>query len=258
MNFTLLPENGFHVARALVGSECTLAVTLEAITNLVHSPPARVLVALAYPDVFVAADHVPDALAHKPIALEGLDGKFVNDLKKKNMLGENTQLLPEGGGWLLVESGGESDEEARDKARGLMEQLKGKGDAPAMKLYADPHEQEMIWTVRESGLGATAHPRRERELGGLGRFRRHARQTRRLPARVQSAAGSLRISRRGSFSRAMERCVGVGACRKEAGTMCPSYQVTREEMHATRGRARLLWEMLARERPSPSNRARES
>ena len=48
-----------------------------------------------------------------------------------------------------------------------------------------------------------------------------------------------------SFAQATERCVGVGKCRREdAGTMCPSYTVTREEMHSTRGRARLLFEML--------------
>ena len=52
-------------------------------------------------------------------------------------------------------------------------------------------------------------------------------------------------SDKGSFSYAMERCVGVGKCRRhENGTMCPSYMVTREEKHSTRGRARLLWEML--------------
>src|ERR1043165_436044 len=44
------------------------------------------------------------------------------------------------------------------------------------------------------------------------------------------------------------RCVGVGECRRETGgTMCPSYRVTREEAHSTRGRARLLFEMLQRE-----------
>ena len=49
----------------------------------------------------------------------------------------------------------------------------------------------------------------------------------------------------GSFSRAALRCVGVGKCRKDgAGTMCPSYMVTHEEEHSTRGRARLLFEML--------------
>ena len=50
----------------------------------------------------------------------------------------------------------------------------------------------------------------------------------------------------GSLERATERCVGVGACRKaDGGVMCPSYRATGEEQHSTRGRARLLWEMLA-------------
>ena len=49
----------------------------------------------------------------------------------------------------------------------------------------------------------------------------------------------------GSLENATERCVGVGACRKASGVMCPSYQATGEEMHSTRGRAHLLWEMLA-------------
>jgi Fe-S oxidoreductase len=49
----------------------------------------------------------------------------------------------------------------------------------------------------------------------------------------------------GSFAKATLRCVGVGECRRlEGGTMCPSFMVTREEMHSTRGRARLLFEML--------------
>ncbi|MFD7957318.1 FAD-binding and (Fe-S)-binding domain-containing protein [Streptomyces ardesiacus] len=51
----------------------------------------------------------------------------------------------------------------------------------------------------------------------------------------------------GSFAQAANRCVGVGKCRQHTsdGTvMCPSYQVTREEEHSTRGRARLLFEML--------------
>ncbi len=53
------------------------------------------------------------------------------------------------------------------------------------------------------------------------------------------------MSDQGTFSRAVLRCVGVGNCRKKGGqTMCPSYQVTLEEEHCTRGRARLLWEML--------------
>jgi ferredoxin len=49
----------------------------------------------------------------------------------------------------------------------------------------------------------------------------------------------------GRFSKAADRCVGVGKCRRvEGGVMCPSYRATREERHSTRGRARLLFEML--------------
>src|SRR5262249_20976828 len=49
----------------------------------------------------------------------------------------------------------------------------------------------------------------------------------------------------GHFSEVTTLCVGVSKCRKdENGTMCPSYMATREEMHSTRGRTRLLFEML--------------
>ena len=59
----------------------------------------------------------------------------------------------------------------------------------------------------------------------------------------------------GSFVKAANRCVGVGKCRQHdhsgATVMCPSYQVTHEEKHATRGRARLLFEMLDGHSDSP-------
>jgi FAD/FMN-containing dehydrogenase/Fe-S oxidoreductase len=49
----------------------------------------------------------------------------------------------------------------------------------------------------------------------------------------------------GSFAHATLRCVGAGKCRDtESGTMCPSYMVTLDEQHTTRGRARILYEML--------------
>jgi FAD/FMN-containing dehydrogenase/Fe-S oxidoreductase len=55
----------------------------------------------------------------------------------------------------------------------------------------------------------------------------------------------------GSFAHATLRCVGIGECRRtsasgENQTMCPSYMVTRDEKHTTRGRAHLLWEMVTR------------
>lgn len=59
----------------------------------------------------------------------------------------------------------------------------------------------------------------------------------------------------GSFAQAANRCVGVGRCRQHTTdggqVMCPSYQVTGEEEHSTRGRARLLFEMLDGHGDSP-------
>jgi Fe-S oxidoreductase len=51
--------------------------------------------------------------------------------------------------------------------------------------------------------------------------------------------------KQGSFTRAVEHCIGMGKCRShQAGTMCPSYRATKEERYSTRGRSRLLFEML--------------
>jgi FAD/FMN-containing dehydrogenase/Fe-S oxidoreductase len=51
------------------------------------------------------------------------------------------------------------------------------------------------------------------------------------------------------FASAVHRCTGVGKCRADSaaggGTMCPSYQATRDERHSTRGRARVLQEMVS-------------
>src|ERR687886_2987675 len=69
----LLPEKGFNVARALVGTEGTCAVLLEATVSLVDWPPVRTLVVLGYPEHFAAADDLMDLLEHRPIGLEGFD-----------------------------------------------------------------------------------------------------------------------------------------------------------------------------------------
>ena len=49
----------------------------------------------------------------------------------------------------------------------------------------------------------------------------------------------------GSFAHAAERCVGVAKCRNtQGGVMCPSYRVTGDERHSTRGRIRLFGELF--------------
>jgi FAD/FMN-containing dehydrogenase/Fe-S oxidoreductase len=152
----LLPENGFNVARALVGTEGTCVTVLEATTRLVYSPPARSLLVLGYPDAFSAGDHVTQVMEHSPVGLEGIDSRLISFARKKKLHPEDIELLPEGGGWLLVEFGGESKEESDDHARKLMEALRHQRNAPSMKLFDDSAQEKMVWEIRESGLGATA------------------------------------------------------------------------------------------------------
>jgi FAD/FMN-containing dehydrogenase/Fe-S oxidoreductase len=362
----LLPEHGFNVARALVGTEGTCAMLLGATVNLVPSPPQRALVVLGFPDVYAACDRIPDILEHEPVGLEGFDDRLVRDMREKGLQPHEVALLPEGGGWLLVEFGGDERSEAEAKAKRLVDKLgNGKG-APAAKLFDDPAGEAKIWEVREAALGATARvPNRPdawagwedsavppdafadylRDLRSLidgysyhaafyGHFGQGCLHTR-ISFDLQTAAGIARMRRfveeaadlvvdrggslsgehgdgqaraellpkmfgdelvrgfeafkaawdpgnrmnpgkvvhprpldadlrlgtryrpipvtthfgfpddDGSFARATLRCVGVGKCRRTGGgTMCPSYMVTLEEEHSTRGRARLLFEML--------------
>ena len=62
-------------------------------------------------------------MAHKPIGLEGFDDLLVYYNRAKGMNSEGLSLLPEGGGWLMVEFGGQTTREAESQARGLMETL---------------------------------------------------------------------------------------------------------------------------------------
>jgi Fe-S oxidoreductase len=111
---------------------------------------------LGYPDVYSAGHHAPVAMKHKPIALEGIDDQLIEYMEKKGLNTKDLTLLPEGKGWLLVEFGADSKEEADEKCRVLMAELKKEKQAPAMKLYDNPAEEKELWEVRESGLGATA------------------------------------------------------------------------------------------------------
>lgn len=362
----LLPENGFHVARALVGSEGTCVLVLSATLRLIPRLPERTLVVLGYPDVFSAGDHVPQIREHRPVGIEGIDEQLVDHMQRKGLHPQDVALLPEGKGWLLVEFGAETKAEADAQAQRLREALQRGDDPPHVKVFDDDWEEQKLWQVRESGLGATArvpgmhpsHPGWEdaavppeaigtylrqfrallqrygyraalyghfgqgcvhcridfelRTAKGIAQWRafldeaadlvishggsmsgEHGdgqargallpkmygetlvgamRDFRRIwdpdnhmnPGRVVDAPPPERDLRlgtdyapwvakthfaftadHGNFASAADRCAGVGLCRREGGgVMCPSYQVTREEQHSTRGRARLLFEMM--------------
>ena len=359
----LLPENGCNVARALVGTEGTCVIVLEAKLKLIHNPRHKTLVGLGYRDAFCAADHVPEILAFEPIGFEGFEGTITEGLRRKGT--PNVDLLPEGGGVLLVEFGSDDAEDAQDIAIQLMNRLKGAPDPPVMRLYTKS-EAPIVWRLRESGPRAAAfapgappqwegwddaavapeklsgYLRDIRQLlneygyaatfyGHFGHGCIHMRVTfdfltergirdynefiERAADLVVSYGGSLSgehgdgqsrgallqkmfgpelmqafhefkavwdpsnamnphkildpylptenlrlgvdylpsqpethfhfVDDNGSFQKATERCIGLGACRKsDGGAMCPSYRVTLEEEHSTRGRAHMLFEML--------------
>jgi FAD/FMN-containing dehydrogenase/Fe-S oxidoreductase len=362
----LLPEHGFNVARALVGTESTCVIILEATLELIVNPRVRSLLVLGYPDIYRAGDHIPQIRKHKPIGLEGIDDVLIGAMKRKHIHPRDLEILPKGNGWLLIEFGGNTKEEADALAQELMAELRKQSDAPTMRLIDDPSHEQVVWEIRDSGLGASARVPDEPDTwegwedsavspDDMGRYLRdfralldkygylctlyghfgqglvhtridfglktHAgiqkylRFTEEAAELIKRYGGSLSgehgdgqsrgellpkmfgeelvqafrefkeiwdpdwkmnpgkvvrpyrrdenlrygehynppqwetyfkyASDRGSFSYAIERCVGVGKCRRhEHGTMCPSYMVTREEKHSTRGRARLLWEML--------------
>jgi FAD/FMN-containing dehydrogenase/Fe-S oxidoreductase len=149
----LLPENGFNVARALVGSEGTCATVLSATLNLTASPPFRVLTVLGFDDPFVAADAVPLALEHKPIGLEGFDHLLVQFMRRKGLALKELDQLPPGVGFLLVEMGAWSADEAQAKAEALAHTCQSWRNPPVAHICT-PAEAASVWYVRESALGA--------------------------------------------------------------------------------------------------------
>lgn len=152
----LLPERGFNVARALVGTEGTCVTILEAELVLIKEPPARALVALGYSDICAAGDQVEELSASTPIGLEGFDQHLVDHARANHLHLGGIDLLPEGDAWLLVELDGADATEAEDKARALMARLTGLHTAPSATLIEEPAKQAQLWELRESALGATA------------------------------------------------------------------------------------------------------
>ncbi|MFC7108185.1 FAD-binding and (Fe-S)-binding domain-containing protein [Nonomuraea rubra] len=367
----LLPENGFNLARALVGSEGTLVTVLRAELAVVPRPAARSLAVLGFQDIFAAADAVPSVAAHRPLALEAMDETMYRLARAERPHDPALRDLPPGAGWLLVQFGGDTADEARQRAEDMMRDLcRSDGrPAPSHAFLGDPAREDELWRLRESGLGVEAYPPTGRQtyegwsdaavpperLGaylrdydrlrhrhgyahsalyghfgqgcvhgrlpldlhtddGIARYRRFAEEGADLVAsyggslsgehgdgqalaellprmfgeQVVEAFGRMKavfdprdrmnpgkvvhphrldddLAQRhfypleprhtffgypadhGRFGHAATRCVGTGNCRKhtfEGGVMCPSYRVTREEEHSTRGRARLLEEMV--------------
>ncbi len=376
----LLPEKGFNVARALVGSESTCVTIVEATLQLLKAPKKKSLVALGYDSLGNAGRAVTKILPYKPIGLEGMDCLLIEFSKRMGLLTRHElELLPKANAWLLAEFGGETKEDADAQANKMISELKAQQNPPSIKLFDDENEEQELWKIRESGLGATAwvpgekpawpgwedsavdpnfigdylddleklfnkygyHPSVYGHFGqgiahcsinfdlfthdGINAYKQFTVEAAHLikkyngslsgehgdgqargdlleimfgkelveafkefkaiwdpewrmnPGKIVNTYGQLKDLRVSdqynpidpkthfkypaddySFSRVTLRCAGVGECRNHnKGTMCPSYMVTREEKHSTRGRARMLFEMMQGEELKNGWRSRE-
>ncbi len=363
----LLPEHGGSIARALVGTEGTCVSILEATLKLVPTPHARVLVVLGFSDLYSAADFVPVLLGHAPLTIEGLDARLVALARSTRASGAGARLLPPGNGWLLLEVGGDSADEARIHAEELVRTVMATSIPTGSGVALSLEDQRAIWRLREDGAGLATrlpdgseawpgwedaavppdrlgdylrgfdallaqHGRQGMHYGHYGEGCMHIRidfdflsergrrdfrrfiedaadlvvsfggslsgehgdgQARsellgkmypkvildafgefkamfdpssrmnpgrivapraldedlrvRIPVRAINHSPNLSLQvDQGDLERSARRCVGVGKCRRlDGGSMCPSFQVTRDERDSTRGRAHMLSEMFA-------------
>ncbi|MGW6788032.1 FAD-binding and (Fe-S)-binding domain-containing protein [Streptomyces chartreusis] len=141
----LLPENGADVARSFCGSEGTLGVVTEAVVRLVEAPRARALAVLGYVDEGAAAEAAAGLLPYGPLTVEGMAADLV----------PSAHVLPRGGAWLFVETGGESQDEARARAEAIVRAA----DVVGSTIVTDPGGQRALWRIREDASGtATRMP----------------------------------------------------------------------------------------------------
>jgi FAD/FMN-containing dehydrogenase/Fe-S oxidoreductase len=375
----LLPENGFNVARAMAGTEGTCGIITELTVRLVKPPKATALAVLGLADIFQAALVAPLLVKPGVFTVEGMGADLRAALRTRPGQENAGSELPEGGGWLYVEVGGDTLDEAGDAAQALVAEVALDGKVVGSVIVTDPEQMRALWRIREAGAGIVTrlpdggeawpgwedsavpaehladylrdlyaildshglrgipfghfgegcvHIRIDFALGseeGVRGYRAFIEEAAELVARyggsvsgehgdgrARSALLPLMYSAQaleafaqfkgifdvenffnpgvivnpepidrdirpgpggrtfdvapvhalshdgGSFAGAINRCVGVGSCRSDAGSMCPSYQVTRDEVHSTRGRARALAEMLRGESLTEGWRSKET
>ncbi|MEU0108652.1 FAD-binding and (Fe-S)-binding domain-containing protein [Streptomyces sp. NPDC006251] len=151
----LLPENGFDVARALVGAEGSCAVVTAATVRLVATAQASALLTLGYEDVVEAAEDVPEILRFSPSAVEGMDEAIVATMRARRGP-DSVTGLPEGRAWLYVELEGDDQAVVHARAAELLDVLKARGRMTGGRVVESPAERRSLWRVREDGAGLAA------------------------------------------------------------------------------------------------------
>lgn len=161
----LLPERGFNVARALVGTEGTCVTALDATLMLTPAMLHRVTVVVGYDDMGHAGDGIAELMEWKPIGLEGIDRELLTGQVIEQMQRQGVHLLPRAGGdaWLLIQFGADQIEEAREISQRFRRWIvEEKGFDPGRVVVHEGAEHgghaEALWRIREGGLGATAFP----------------------------------------------------------------------------------------------------
>ncbi|ORM37875.1 FAD-binding and (Fe-S)-binding domain-containing protein [Williamsia sp. 1135] len=151
----LLPENGFDVARALVGTEGTCAIVVSAKVRLVTAPTRALLLCLGYRNVVDAARDVPTLLEFAPSAIEGIDERIVQTMRARR--GDDSVAgLPEGNAWLYIDLDEESAEDPALAAAQLLEKLYANGRLVDGRTVPDPAQRISLWRVREDGAGLSS------------------------------------------------------------------------------------------------------
>ncbi|HEY3802799.1 MAG TPA: FAD-binding and (Fe-S)-binding domain-containing protein [Kofleriaceae bacterium] len=149
----LLPEHGHNIARALVGSESTCVLVLDATIALMDAKPCRVVAVLGYPDIFAAAAAANAARELKPIGCEAMDDTLIERIRSRHSGShKGLGLLPDGKAWLMIEHGADTIGEARAAAERTVRTL----GAKSSRLIDDHDEQEALADMREQSLGVDA------------------------------------------------------------------------------------------------------
>jgi FAD/FMN-containing dehydrogenase/Fe-S oxidoreductase len=148
-------DRPFNLARLLVGSEGTLATTLEAKINLVPRPGSNqvALMVVHYRDMFDALASAQEILTTAPSGVELVD-KYVLDLTRASLEYARQLTFVQGkpGALLLVEYQGESRAELTAKLDRLESQLRRHRIGTAYARAVEPAEQQRIWKVRKVGM----------------------------------------------------------------------------------------------------------
>ncbi|MBV7697523.1 FAD-binding and (Fe-S)-binding domain-containing protein [Streptomyces sp. TRM70350] len=151
----LLPENGFDMARALVGTEGTCAVVTAATVRLIATAPATTLLTLGYDDVVDAAEDIPEILRWSPSAVEGMDEAIVATMRARRGP-DSVTGLPEGRAWLYVELDGDDEADLNRRAAELLDVLRSRGRMTGGRVVSSAAERRSLWRVREDGAGLAA------------------------------------------------------------------------------------------------------